>query len=108
MHKWSHVAGSLTVFCAAALSVAQAPSFVLDQVFESASMQAYGWGISGFEQKKSSTGEISFVPHPVMGHTPKILAVDLNSDGAIDLVTSTRSGTYIFWSNPQQKKAGKK
>jgi hypothetical protein len=27
--------------------------------------------------------------------------VDLNGDGAIDIVTSTRSGTYIFWGAPK-------
>ncbi len=29
-----------------------------------------------------------------------ILAVDLNGDGRMDIVTSTRSGTYIFWGKP--------
>lgn len=149
------------------------------------SMQAHGWGITWFEQKRSPSGEISFVPHMVMGRTPQesaggvvftephastvadvdgdgipdfvvakrywshlddfydpdpygapvlyvyrtirdkkapggarfepelvhnysgggsdVLAVDLNGDGTMDLVTSTRSGTYIFWGT---KKAG--
>jgi len=28
-----------------------------------------------------------------------ILATDLNHDGALDIVTSTRFGTFIFWGN---------
>jgi hypothetical protein len=146
-------------------------------------MQAHGWGLAWFEQKRSSTGEISFVKHVIMGRTPQesaggvvftephgstiadidgdgipdfivgkrlwshlddyydpdpygpavlyvyrtvrdksapggarfvpelihnrsgvgsdVLAVDLNGDGAIDIVTSTRSGTYIFWGTPK-------
>lgn len=154
------------------------------------SMQAHGWGISWFEQKRSSTGEISFVPHLVMGRTAKesaggvvftephastiadmdgdgipdfvvakrywshlddfydpdpygppvlyvyrtvrdkkapggarfepelvhnysgggsdVLAQDLNGDGVMDLVTSTRSGTYIFWSSGKTRAGGSK
>lgn len=152
------------------------------------SMQAHGWGISWFEQKRSASGEITFIPHQVMGHLPSesaggvvftephastiadvdgdgipdfvvakrywshlddyydpdpygppvlyvyrtvrdkkspggarfepelvhnlsgggsdVLAVDLKGDGNIDLVTSTRSGTYIFWGTRKQKKTG--
>lgn len=154
------------------------------------SMQAHGWGIDWFEQKKSAAGEITFVPHLVMGRLQKesaggvvftephastiadmdgdgipdfvvgkrywshlddfydpdpygppvlyvyrtvrdkkspggarfvpelvhnysgggsdVLAVDLNGDGTLDLVTSTRSGTYIFWGTRTSKKAGTK
>ena len=31
------------------------------------SLQAHGWGLSWFEQKKSASGEISFVEHAIMG-----------------------------------------
>ncbi len=146
------------------------------------SLQAHGWGLAWFEQKRSASGEISFVEHMVMddhsGDKPNavafselhgsaiadvdgdgipdfvvgkrfwshlddyydpdpygpavlywyktvrnkkapggaelvpemihnwsgagsdVLAKDLNGDGAIDIVTATRSGTYIFWGKP--------
>jgi hypothetical protein len=149
-------------------------------------LQAHGWGIAWFEQKKDPNGQISFTKHLVMGRTrdeceggvvftephgstiadvdgdgvpdfivgkrlwshnddyydpdpygaavlywyrtvrdPKapggarlvpelinnrsgagsdVLAADLNGDGAVDIVTSTRSGTYIFWGTPKGKK----
>lgn len=150
-------------------------------------LQAHGWGIAWFEGKKSSSGEITFTRHLVMGHTAAesaggvvftephgtaiadmdgdgipdfvvgkrywshlddeydpdpygpavlywyktvrdksapggarlephlihnrsgvgsdVLPVDLNGDGAMDVVTSTRSGTYIFWGEPASKPA---
>jgi hypothetical protein len=146
-------------------------------------MQAHGWGMAWFEQKRSPAGEISFVKHSIMDRTAStsaggvvftephgstmadmdgdgipdfvvgkrywshlddyydpdpygpavlywyrtvrdskapggarfvpqlihnrsgvgsdVLAVDLNGDGAIDIVTSVRSGTYIFWGIPK-------
>jgi hypothetical protein len=151
-------------------------------------LQAHGWGMAWFEQKRSVAGDISFVKHLVMGRTPAesaggvvftephgsaiadmdgdgvpdyvvgkrywshlddfydpdpygaavlywyrtvhdknapggarlephlihnrsgvgsdVLPIDLNHDGAMDVVTSTRSGTYIFWGEP--KKASRK
>lgn len=143
------------------------------------SLQAHGWGLAWFEQKRAANGEISFVEHMIMddhsGDTAKqtafselhgtaiadmdgdgipdfvvgkrfwshlddyydpdpygpavlywfktvrnkkapggaelqprlihnwsgagsdVVAKDLNDDGAVDIVTATRSGTYIFW-----------
>ena len=34
-----------------------------------------------------------------------VVGVDLNHDGAIDIVTSTRFGTSIFWGKPYPKKS---
>ena len=145
------------------------------------SLQAHGWGLSWFEQKKASDGATSFQEHEIMGdfstknaggvtfselhgsaiadidgdgikdfvtgkrfwshldsyldpdpHGPPVLyvyrtvrnprapggaefmpelihnrsgigsnaaVVDLNKDGAIDIITSTKRGTFIFWNN---------
>jgi hypothetical protein len=48
------------------------------------------------------------VPHLIdnrsgVGNT--VLAVDLNHDGVMDIVTSTRFGTFIYWGNPHPKKS---
>jgi hypothetical protein len=48
-------------------------------------------------------GGAEFVPELVHNHSgvgSHLLAVDLNKDGAIDLVTPTRFGTFIFWGKP--------
>jgi hypothetical protein len=45
-------------------------------------------------------GGAEFVPeliHNRSGVGSDILAIDLNKDGAVDLVTSTNRGTFIFW-----------
>lgn len=145
------------------------------------SLQAHGWGLSWFEQKKAADGAISFVERPIMGdfstknaggvtfsqlhgtawadvtgdgipdfitgkrfwshldtwidpdpHGPPVLYVyrtvrnpkapggaefvpelvhnrsgigslaalaDLNKDGALEIITATKRGTFIFWNN---------
>jgi hypothetical protein len=55
-------------------------------------------------------GGARFVPHLIdndsgVGNT--VLAVDLNHDGAMDIVTSTRFGAFIFWNSLHQKKANR-
>ena len=147
-------------------------------------LDAHGWGLAWFEQKRSSSGNISFTEHMVMddlstknaggvafseihgtgfadidgdgvpdfiagkryfshldtnidpdprgapvlywyrtvrnakapggaelipelvdthsGVGSDILAVDLNNDGAVDIVTSTRFGTFIYWGTPKR------
>ncbi|HCN82849.1 MAG TPA: hypothetical protein DIT07_04410, partial [Sphingobacteriaceae bacterium] len=50
-------------------------------------------------------GGAEFVPelvHNRSGVGSDILAVDLNKDGAIDIVTSTNRGTFIFWNKRKQ------
>jgi hypothetical protein len=148
-------------------------------------LQAHGWGLSWFEQKKGADGAATFTEHPVMGDfstknaggvtfsqlhgsavadidgdgiqdfitgkrfwshldtyldpdphgapvlyvyrtvrnpkapggaefVPELIhnrsgigsnaaVVDLNKDGAVDIITSTRRGTFVFWN--QWKKA---
>ena len=38
--------------------------------------------------------------HNRSGVGSTVLAVDLNKDGAMDIVTSTNRGTFIFWGKP--------
>ena len=48
-------------------------------------------------------GGAEFVPHLINNHSgagSDLLAVDLNKDGAMDIVTATRWGTFIFWGKP--------
>jgi len=49
---------------------------------------------------KSAPGGARFVPeliHNRSGVGSAVMAVDLNHDGAIDIITSTDRGTFIFW-----------
>jgi hypothetical protein len=51
-------------------------------------------------------GGASFVPelvHNRSGAGSNVLATDLNKDGAIDIITSTDRGTFIFWNKPGNK-----
>jgi hypothetical protein len=51
-------------------------------------------------------GGAEFVPeliHNRSGVGSTVLAVDLNQDGAMDIVTSTNRGTFIFWGKPGAK-----
>ena len=41
--------------------------------------------------------------HNRSGVGSAVLAVDLNKDGAMDIVTSTNRGTFIFWGKPAAK-----
>jgi hypothetical protein len=55
-------------------------------------------------------GGAKLVPHLIdnrsgVGNT--VLAVDLTHDGAMDIVTSTRFGSFIFWGKPHPKKSAK-
>ena len=52
-------------------------------------------------------GGAEFVPdliHNRSGAGNAILAVDLNDDGAVDVITSTDRGTFIFWGKPASGK----
>ena len=49
-------------------------------------------------------GGAEFVPeliHNRSGAGSDVLAVDLNGDGAVDIVTATNCGTFIFWGKPK-------
>jgi hypothetical protein len=55
-------------------------------------------------------GGAEFVPeliHNRSGVGSTVLAVDLNHDGAIDIVTTTDRGAFIFWGKPRAGAAGK-
>ena len=51
-------------------------------------------------RNKNAPGGAEFVPeliHNRSGAGSQITAIDLNKDGAVDLITSTNRGTFIFW-----------
>ena len=59
---------------------------------------------------------IAFVPtivsgieglfHNRSGVGSHLAAVDLNGDGAVDIITSTNRGTFIFWNKMHAAKKG--
>jgi len=51
-------------------------------------------------------GGAEFVPeliHNMSGAGSDVLAADLNKDGAMDIITATKLGTFIFWGKPRAK-----
>lgn len=53
-------------------------------------------------------GGAEFVPelvHNQSGAGSDLLTVDLNKDGALDIVTATKLGTFVFWGKPKLKAA---
>jgi hypothetical protein len=51
-------------------------------------------------RNRRAPGGAEFVPqlvHNRSGVGSNVLADDLNRDGAIDIVTATNRGTFIFW-----------
>jgi Domain of Unknown Function (DUF1080)/FG-GAP-like repeat len=53
-------------------------------------------------------GGAEFIPeliHNRSGAGSDLLAVDLNNDGAMDIITSTGRGTFIFWGKPRKAAA---
>lgn len=60
-------------------------------------------------RNKNAPGGAEFVPeliHNRSGAGSQITAVDINKDGAVDLLTSTNRGTFIFWNTPSRQRAG--
>ncbi|MGO4514258.1 FG-GAP-like repeat-containing protein [Terriglobus sp. 2YAB30_2] len=54
----------------------------------------------------NAPGRAEFKPeliHNRSGAGSTILATDLNNDGAVDIVTSTNRGTFIFWGKPKAR-----
>jgi hypothetical protein len=59
-------------------------------------------------RNSKAPGGAELVPHLVDNHSgagSDVLAVDLNKDGAMDIVTATRFGTFIYWGKPHPKKS---
>ena len=51
-------------------------------------------------------GGAEFIPHLIDNHSgagSNVLAVDLKHDGAMDIVTATRFGTFIYWGKQRPK-----
>jgi len=57
-------------------------------------------------RNSKAPGGAEFVPelvHNWSGAGSTILATDLNNDGAVDIVTATKLGAYVFWGKPHAK-----
>jgi hypothetical protein len=57
-------------------------------------------------RNSKAPGGAEFKPeliHNRSGAGSTVLAVDLNKDGAMDIVTSTNRGTFIFWGKPSAR-----
>lgn len=57
-------------------------------------------------RNKNAPGGAEFVPeliHNRSGAGSQITAIDLNKDGAVDIITSNNRGTFIFWNNGSAK-----
>lgn len=55
-------------------------------------------------------GGAEFVPELIDNHSgagSDLLATDLNKDGAVDIITATRFGTFIFWGKSHQPRVQK-
>ena len=62
-------------------------------------------------RNSKAPGGAELVPHLIDNHTgvgSDVLAVDLNKDGAMDIVTATRFGTFIYWGKPRAGKRNEK
>ena len=58
-------------------------------------------------RNKNAPGGAEFVPeliHNRSGVGSQVTAIDLNNDGAMDLLTSNNRGTFIFWNIGTQKR----
>ena len=78
------------------------------------SLQAHGWGLSWFEQKKAADGAIGFVEHPIIGDFSTKNAgnvtfsqlhggtsADIDGDGIPDFVTGKRYWSHLdTWIDP--------
>src|SRR5688572_975888 len=61
-------------------------------------------------RNKKAPGGAEFIPeliHNRSGAGSEITAIDLNKDGAVDLISATNRGTFIFWNKPGYKSVHK-